>query len=262
MPLNTCKHNNSIDFVDEEEVMLQIKDTIVSLDIVEKFFLCDLDACLGECCIEGDAGAPITQEEYDTLSKIAPVVAYPRVAWQTYWREQVTINAEAMGMKDEGEALVKETEQLIANKLKEYPQIEGKSGAFLWVNPADTSSFYVYLTSDPRASYLTDLGLSFPENIKEMGKDETTFSLTVSAENADILNNVDILVTYGDDTTLKALQKDAIFGKIPAIKRGSVVVIDSNSALAGSATPTVLGISATIDEYLSLIGQAADKVNE
>ena len=96
----------------------------------------------------------------------------------------------------------------------------------------------------------------------EMGKDETTFSLTVSAENADILNNVDILVTYGDDTTLKALQKDAIFGKIPAIKRGSVVVIDSNSALAGSATPTVLGISATIDEYLSLIGQAADKVNE
>ena len=159
-------------------------------------------------------------------------------------------------MKDEGEALVKETEQLIANKLKEYPQIEGKSGAFLWVNPADTSSFYVYLTSDPRASYLTDLGLSFPENIKEMGKDETTFSLTVSAE------NVDILVTYGDDTTLKALQKDAIFGKIPAIKRGSVVVIDSNSALAGSATPTVLSISATIDEYLSLIGQAADKVNE
>lgn len=167
-----------------------------------------------------------------------------------------------MGMKDEGEALVKETEQLIANKLKEYPQIEGKSGAFLWVNPADTSSFYVYLTSDPRASYLTDLGLSFPENIKEMGKDETTFSLTVSAENADILNNVDILVTYGDDTTLEALQKDAIFGKIPAIKRGSAVVIDSNSALAGSATPTVLSISATIDEYLSLIGQAADKVNE
>ena len=48
----------------------------------------------------------LTQEEYDTLSKIAPVVAYPRVAWQTYWREQVTINAEAMGMKDEGEALV------------------------------------------------------------------------------------------------------------------------------------------------------------
>ena len=204
----------------------------------------------------------LTQEDYDTLSKIAPVIAYPRVAWQTYWREQVTINAEAMGMKAEGEALVEETEQLIADKLKNYPQIEGKSGAFLWINPADTSSFYVYLTTDPRAAYLTDLGLSFPENIKEMEKDAETFSLTVSAENADILNNIDILVTYGDATTLKMLQKDPIFGKIPAIKRGSVAVIDSNSALAGSATPTVLGISATIDEYLSLIGQAADKVNE
>src|SRR5699024_11312388 len=54
----------------------------------------------------------LTQEEYDTLSKIAPVVAYPRVAWQTYWREQVTINAEAMGMKDEGERSEEHTSEL------------------------------------------------------------------------------------------------------------------------------------------------------
>lgn len=43
--------------------MLQIKDTLVSLDLVEKFFVCDLDACLGACCIEGDAGAPLTESE-------------------------------------------------------------------------------------------------------------------------------------------------------------------------------------------------------
>ena len=47
--------------------MLQIKDTLVSLDVVERFFICDLGKCLGECCIEGDAGAPITKEEYDKL---------------------------------------------------------------------------------------------------------------------------------------------------------------------------------------------------
>ncbi len=57
-----------------EELMLQIKDTLVSLDIVEKFFCCDIAKCLGECCIEGDAGAPITKEEYNKLKEIVPII--------------------------------------------------------------------------------------------------------------------------------------------------------------------------------------------
>ena len=47
--------------------MLQIRDTLISLDLIEDYFVCDLDKCLGACCIEGDAGAPLTPEEYETL---------------------------------------------------------------------------------------------------------------------------------------------------------------------------------------------------
>lgn len=54
--------------------MIQIQDTIVSLDLIERHFLCNLDACKGECCIEGDAGAPITAEEYEKLQEITPQV--------------------------------------------------------------------------------------------------------------------------------------------------------------------------------------------
>ena len=53
--------------------MLQIQDALVSLDLAEEFFCCDLDSCLGECCIEGDAGAPITEAEYEELKKIVDV---------------------------------------------------------------------------------------------------------------------------------------------------------------------------------------------
>ncbi len=60
--------------MDEEEYMLQIQDALVSLDVVEQFFICNLDKCLGECCIEGDAGAPITEEEYAKLKQILPIV--------------------------------------------------------------------------------------------------------------------------------------------------------------------------------------------
>ncbi len=52
--------------------MIQIKDTIVSLDLIERFFVCDLDACLGECCVEGDAGAPLTTEEARDLNRLLP----------------------------------------------------------------------------------------------------------------------------------------------------------------------------------------------
>lgn len=49
--------------------MLQIQNTLVSLDLIEKFFVCDLDSCLGACCIEGDAGAPVTDEEAQKISE-------------------------------------------------------------------------------------------------------------------------------------------------------------------------------------------------
>lgn len=58
----------------EETIMLQIQDTLVSLDLAERFFCCDLEACKGECCIEGDAGAPITREEFDRLKGLVDKV--------------------------------------------------------------------------------------------------------------------------------------------------------------------------------------------
>ncbi|MCM1377833.1 MAG: DUF3109 family protein [Clostridium sp.] len=54
--------------------MFQIDDTLVSIDLAERFFCCDLDACHGECCIEGDAGAPLTQEEDRRLGELMPKI--------------------------------------------------------------------------------------------------------------------------------------------------------------------------------------------
>ncbi len=59
---------------EEETVMLQIQNALVSLDLAERYFLCDLTKCLGECCIEGDAGAPITEDEYQKLKQLVPAV--------------------------------------------------------------------------------------------------------------------------------------------------------------------------------------------
>ncbi|SOB99110.1 substrate-binding family protein [Ureibacillus xyleni] len=47
----------------------------------------------------------ITQEEYDTLSQIAPVVPYEETPWVTPWRDQVLLNAKGMGMEEEGKKI-------------------------------------------------------------------------------------------------------------------------------------------------------------
>lgn len=202
----------------------------------------------------------ITKEEYDILSKIAPVVAYEKKPWQTLWREQTLQDAAGMGMGEEGKQLVKDLDKLIKDKVSNYPDLKGKTAAFAYFNPSDLGNFYIYLPEDPRAAYLTDLGLEFPEEIRKLSTDSTSFSIQLSAEHADVLNNVDILVAYGNDDLLKAMQKDRLLGSIPAVKRGSLALFEDGSALAASATPTVLSIPATIDDYLSVIGKAAEQV--
>lgn len=47
--------------------MIQIDDKIISLDIFTARFACDLKACRGECCVEGNAGAPLDKEEIAVL---------------------------------------------------------------------------------------------------------------------------------------------------------------------------------------------------
>ena len=50
-------------FISIFSYMIQIGDTIVSLDVIKKEFCCDLSVCKGICCVEGDAGAPLEEEE-------------------------------------------------------------------------------------------------------------------------------------------------------------------------------------------------------
>ena len=54
--------------------MIQIGKAIVSFDIFDKQFLCDLNACKGACCVEGDSGAPLTKQEAKIIKKNYPII--------------------------------------------------------------------------------------------------------------------------------------------------------------------------------------------
>mgnify|MGYP000301463073 CR=1 FL=1 len=54
--------------------MIQIGDVVVSFDVLREKFLCDLGACQGICCIEGDAGAPVELDEVEKLEEVLPLI--------------------------------------------------------------------------------------------------------------------------------------------------------------------------------------------
>ena len=56
--------------------MIQIDDKIVSQDLFEVLFVCDYDTCKGECCVEGDSGAPLEPGEAEELRRCLPEVRH------------------------------------------------------------------------------------------------------------------------------------------------------------------------------------------
>lgn len=69
-----CKayHDTSLIFIDfcKKYCMILHENTIISEEIFENNFICDLEACKGECCVQGDSGAPLEDEELTILDDV------------------------------------------------------------------------------------------------------------------------------------------------------------------------------------------------
>ena len=204
----------------------------------------------------------LTQQDYDTLSKIAPVVAYPDAPWATPWREIVRLSSQALGLAPQGEELISTTEKRMTDAAAKYPQLAGKQTMFMThIDPSDLSKVGYYTTHDTRTQFFTDLGLKVAENVEAASQGTDQFTLNQSAEQIQAFDKVDVIVSYGDADLLANLQKDPLLSKIPAVKRGSVVVLVGSTPLATAANPTVLAIPHVLDEYVKLLAGAADKVS-
>ena len=54
--------------------MLQIANTLVSLEIIRQNFKCNIKKCMGVCCLHGDSGAPLTLDEKKTIKEVFPTI--------------------------------------------------------------------------------------------------------------------------------------------------------------------------------------------
>lgn len=200
----------------------------------------------------------LSQSDYDTLSMIAPVVAFPDAPWSTNWRSMIRINSAGLGMQKEGEALINKIETDIAKQVALYPELQDKSAMFIThLDPTDLSVIRFYSTNDTRVRFFDDLGLHSPDSIKKISRNGQ-YSGESSIEQIDEFNDVDIFVTYGNDNLLTPLNANPLMSKMRAIKNGSIVML-GNSPLATAANPTPLSISWVLNDYIKALAAAARK---
>ncbi|MFC7405312.1 iron-siderophore ABC transporter substrate-binding protein [Georgenia alba] len=199
----------------------------------------------------------LTQEDYDTLSQIAPVVPYETSPWATPWREMIRLNSEAMGMAEEGEELIGDIEGQIEAVVGQHPQLEGRATMFLThVDPTDLSQVSFYTANDTRSMFFEDLGLTTPGSIAE-ASEPGQFSGTISAERVDTFDDVEIIVTYGGEELVDVLGSDPRLSQMPAVADGAIVSLP-DSPLGTAANPTPLAIPWVLEDYVGMLAEAAD----
>ena len=205
------------------------------------------------------ATSGLTPEDYETLSKIAPVVAYPDLPWTASWRETITMNSEALGKAEEGQELIADLTERIESSAAEYPELNGVSAAFINISVDDPSTVLVAASADARASYLADIGLTTPTVVEQNSKDAEAFRFSISAEEIDAFDDTDIVLGYSGEGTslLDTLRSNPLLSRMSAAERGSVAEIVDGSPLAAAVSPSALGIPWSIDELLDRLATAA-----
>ncbi|WP_156036205.1 iron-siderophore ABC transporter substrate-binding protein [Blastococcus sp. URHD0036] len=159
--------------------------------------------------------AGLTEDEYETLSGIAPVVVQPAEfpAFGTPWQDQTLITGRALGQEERAEELVAEVEAQFEEVRAAHPELEGKT--LTLSGPAYEGEYPFHASSDTRTQFFLDFGMVNAPGLDDIAGDE--FYGTVSQEQAGLLDADVLFWQSGSDAERAEIEGDPILGSIPAV---------------------------------------------
>ncbi|WP_312977751.1 iron-siderophore ABC transporter substrate-binding protein [Corynebacterium sp.] len=200
----------------------------------------------------------LTQDQYDQISAVAPTVAYPEHPWTIDWEDQITTIATALGEPDRAEDLINGTEDDFAAVRDDHPEFADHDFAFIY-NQGPAQNMGVFLPSEQRAAMVANLGLKTAPVVEEMKDDEVvgTDSAQFSLEDADRLNDVDLIFTfYSDDANRREMHDNPVYGDVTAIRDGAEVAPTDQSFVTASSMINPLTVPWTLERYVPMIQEA------
>ncbi|AIY02519.1 ABC-type Fe3+-hydroxamate transporter system, periplasmic component [Arthrobacter sp. PAMC 25486] len=202
----------------------------------------------------------LTQEDYDKLSKIAPVIAFPEAPYGTSWQDSTTMIGAALGRSQAAKDLIAATEKTVAEQAAKYPSIKGKTFIYGNLEPAKSDGVNVYLSGDNRPKFLTGIGMKLAPVVVEAEKGTDGFFIPWSAEKANELDSQVFISWVPDNKTKEAITKDPLLGQIPAVKSGAFVADSDNTLTLAISASSPLSLPWALDAFLPQLAAAADKV--
>ena len=198
----------------------------------------------------------LTAEQYATLSKIAPTVAYPARPWSTSWPDQLRLVGQALGRSAEAARLTERTRASVAAAAAAHPEFRGRTAAFGTAQQA--GSYYLYRTDDPRMQLLAELGFDLDRTADTVagGTASTTFATSYSIEQLPTLR-ADVLVAwYPDAAAARAVAAQPTFRRIGAVGTGAYLAITDPQVTFAASAPNVLSIPWLLDRYVPQLAAA------
>lgn len=201
--------------------------------------------------------AGITKKDYDLLSKIAPVVAAPLdaegkpyVDYGTPWQEATVVIGTAMGHQEKAEKAVADVQAQLDQVKEDHPEFAGKTAATV----AAYEGIFVYGNQDPRGRFLTDIGFTFPENLKRFS--EENFGESISAENASEVDLDALVWVNGEKATNDMVPT---YKNLTVSKEGrDVFIAEDDEIYIASSFVTVLSLPFIIEKEVPRLSAAVD----
>ena len=200
----------------------------------------------------------ITQQEYATLSRIAPTLAQP-AAYPDFgvpWQEQTRLIGRAVGLEPLADRLVADVEAKIADARAAHPEFEGATIA--WASPAGQGQYWVVGPNTPPMRFLSALGFELPPALARLIGERD--SGQISGEQIALLD-VDVLIFQASsEADRKALEESPLFRSLKVAREGRVIYFDGSlDPLYGALSfSTVLSLPYAVDELVPLLAAAVD----
>lgn len=199
----------------------------------------------------------LTQEQFDALSKVAPVVAYPDQRWSTSWQDQSLIIGKALGQQAQAEKLIEQTNTKVADLATKYPELKDKT--FVYGANNEPEVFNIYRQTDPRVQLLVQLGMKVAPSVdaNDPKPQDSSYFYGLSFEKLPKVES-DVLVAYfGKQEEVDAFLADPLVAAMPQVKQKRFAPIVGESFVMASSAPTVLSIPWMLDQYVPKLAAAA-----
>ncbi len=202
----------------------------------------------------------IDQATFDQLSDFAPVVAYPGDAWATSVEDQITIAARALGVPERGDELVDGIQAAYDEVAQAHPEWADVTYAYVYGGD-QAGSLGVYMPGDTRVALLSSLGLQLAPSAASLEPDPGSFYATLGLENADRLDDVDVLFTwFNDEDEQAATEAQPLWQQMPAFASGAYLpMIDRQLGMAVTVADP-LSVPYALDAYVPQIEEVVAKV--